>query len=100
MELLQGGELLDRIRKKKNFTESEASQIMKKLVMAVHWMHSRGVVHRDLKPEVNGHTFPIVSFLSNPSLYGFMIGALWNITTLIWPPCSLLDKGATPYALT
>lgn len=52
MELLKGGELLSRIKKKKFFTETEASEIMGKLVKAVEFMHSRGVVHRDLKPEV------------------------------------------------
>lgn len=52
LELLRGGELLERIRRKDKFTESEASQIMRKLVSAVSFMHSRGVVHRDLKPEV------------------------------------------------
>lgn len=51
LELLKGGELLDRIRKKTKFTESEASDILRKLVSAVSFMHSRGVVHRDLKPE-------------------------------------------------
>uniref|UniRef100_A0A8D8Y790 non-specific serine/threonine protein kinase n=1 Tax=Cacopsylla melanoneura TaxID=428564 RepID=A0A8D8Y790_9HEMI len=53
LELLKGGELLDRIRKKGRcgFSESEASRIMRQLVSAVHFMHSRGVVHRDLKPE-------------------------------------------------
>ena len=52
LDYLQGGELLQRIRKKKCFTEPEASAIMRKLVSAVHFMHSQGVVHRDLKPEV------------------------------------------------
>ncbi|EEB18286.1 Ribosomal protein S6 kinase alpha-5, putative [Pediculus humanus corporis] len=51
LELLRGGELLERIRRKDRFTESEASQIMRKLVSAVSFMHSHGVVHRDLKPE-------------------------------------------------
>lgn len=53
LELCQGGELLDRIRKKKSFCEPEASEIMWKLVQAVDYMHSHGVVHRDLKPEVS-----------------------------------------------
>lgn len=52
MELLRGGELLERIRKKKMFAEWEASQLMKSLVSAVSYMHEAGVVHRDLKPEV------------------------------------------------
>ncbi|KAL1124522.1 hypothetical protein AAG570_001148, partial [Ranatra chinensis] len=51
LELLEGGELLQRIRKQDRFTESEASRIMRQLVSAVNFMHSRGVVHRDLKPE-------------------------------------------------
>nr|XP_056706681.1 ribosomal protein S6 kinase alpha-5 isoform X1 [Euleptes europaea] len=51
MELLKGGELLERIRKKKLFSESEASFIMRRLVSAVSHMHDVGVVHRDLKPE-------------------------------------------------
>lgn len=50
-ELLKGGELLRRIRRKSKFTEAEASLILRKLVSAVSFMHSRGVVHRDLKPE-------------------------------------------------
>ena len=52
MEHLKGGELLQRIRKKKRFSEAEAAKLMKKLVSVVHFMHYKGVVHRDLKPEV------------------------------------------------
>ena len=54
LELLQGGELLEHIRKKRHFSESEASQILRSLVSAVSFMHEEaGVVHRDLKPEVS-----------------------------------------------
>lgn len=51
-ELLKGGELLERIRRKKYFTESEAGHVLKGLVRAVAFIHSMGIVHRDLKPEV------------------------------------------------
>lgn len=51
MELLGGGELLQRIRKHERFTEAQASVIMRNLVSAVHYMHRKGIVHRDLKPE-------------------------------------------------
>lgn len=51
LEFLRGGELLHRIRKRKSFTEQEASDIMRKLISAVQYIHERGVVHRDLKPE-------------------------------------------------
>uniref|UniRef100_A0AAY3ZTR1 Ribosomal protein S6 kinase n=1 Tax=Denticeps clupeoides TaxID=299321 RepID=A0AAY3ZTR1_9TELE len=51
LELLRGGELLERIRRKRHFSETEASRIMRRLVSAVSHMHDVGVVHRDLKPE-------------------------------------------------
>uniref|UniRef100_A0A3P9A8Z3 Ribosomal protein S6 kinase n=1 Tax=Esox lucius TaxID=8010 RepID=A0A3P9A8Z3_ESOLU len=51
MELLRGGELLERIKRKKLFAEAEASQLLRSLVSAVGFMHEAGVVHRDLKPE-------------------------------------------------
>jgi calcium-dependent protein kinase len=53
MEYCSGGELFDKIAKKKNqvFNESEAAEIIKKLLRAVNHCHSVGVVHRDIKPE-------------------------------------------------
>lgn len=63
MELLAGGELFDRLKELKKFTEKEASQLMKSLISAIQYMHSQGVVHRDLKPEnilfVNKQDFKI-----------------------------------------
>lgn len=52
LELLKGGELLQTLRKMVKFTEFQAAEIMSQLVKAVSHIHSKGVVHRDLKPEV------------------------------------------------
>lgn len=51
MELLDGGELLERIRKARKFTEDEASELFSQIVDAVSFMHSHNIAHRDLKPE-------------------------------------------------
>ncbi len=53
MELMRGGELLDRLKQKHSFSEAEASIIFKQLVSALSFMHEKNVVHRDLKPEVS-----------------------------------------------
>lgn len=44
-----GGELFDRIVEKGSYTERDASALIKQILMAVDYMHSQGVVHRDLK---------------------------------------------------
>lgn len=42
-ELLKGGELLDRILKKKQLTEGEVREIMKVLISAMQYLHDQGV---------------------------------------------------------
>eukprot|EP00727_Mastigamoeba_balamuthi_P009688 m51a1_g5341 putative calcium calmodulin-dependent protein kinase type iv-like (496) ;mRNA; f:432663-435462 len=51
MELVKGGDLLDRITKDTSYCESRARELVTQLVGAVEHLHSLGVVHRDLKLE-------------------------------------------------
>ncbi|UYV63840.1 RPS6KA5 [Cordylochernes scorpioides] len=96
MELLRGGELFERIRQKKRFTECEAVHIFRQLVSAVHHIHSRGVIHRDLKPEnlvfVNGDEPGVVKVVD----FGF---ARPRDTQPVRTPCFTLQYAA-PEVLT
>jgi len=49
--LLEGGELFDRIHKKKYFTEIETAQVIMVVLDAMLHCHKHQIVHRDLKPE-------------------------------------------------
>ena len=51
MELVTGGNLFDMIRSKRQFTEGQAANIIKQLLLALNYMHSLNIMHRDLKPE-------------------------------------------------
>lgn len=50
-ELVTGGELLDRVTEKGNYTERDASNIIRQILEGVSYLHSQGIVHRDLKLE-------------------------------------------------
>ncbi|KAL3857437.1 hypothetical protein ACJMK2_012108 [Sinanodonta woodiana] len=51
LELMEGGELFDRISKEQKFTERKAAMYLKQVADAVRHCHDLNVAHRDLKPE-------------------------------------------------
>jgi serine/threonine protein kinase len=51
MELMEGGELFDYVVQKGTLTEEEASRIVRKVTSALVYMHSKNIIHRDMKPE-------------------------------------------------
>ena len=50
-ELCTGGELFEEIVKRKSFTEKDAAIVIKQVLSAISYCHSKNVAHRDLKPE-------------------------------------------------
>jgi len=50
-EILEGGELFDRIIEVKKFNEEKAAHILNQVLLAINYMHKNNLTHRDLKPE-------------------------------------------------
>jgi len=51
MELVEGGELFDKIVAKGYYSERDACSVINKVTDAIQYLHSLNIVHRDLKPE-------------------------------------------------
>lgn len=51
VELLEGGQLYDKIKAKHKFTPREIKIVMKGILEGLEIMHVNGIMHRDLKPE-------------------------------------------------
>ena len=51
LEYLAGGELMKKLKKRKQYSESTVRKIMKNLLLGLEFIHNKGVMHRDLKPE-------------------------------------------------
>ncbi|KAH0561384.1 ovarian-specific serine/threonine-protein kinase Lok-like [Cotesia glomerata] len=51
LELMEGGELFDRIRVNSGLSEQQAKFIIYQITHAVNYLHNHGITHRDLKPE-------------------------------------------------
>lgn len=50
-EFLEGGELYDKLIEKNNFSELDASKILKQILNSVSYIHNNNIIHRDLKLE-------------------------------------------------
>jgi len=51
MELARGGDVFDRLAKRKVYTEKHARDLAKRMLESIAFLHSKGIAHRDIKPE-------------------------------------------------
>lgn len=51
MELCTGGRLTDEMSRTGCYSEHQAANLIKELIMVIKYCHELGVVHRDIKPE-------------------------------------------------
>ncbi|CAG9801084.1 unnamed protein product [Chironomus riparius] len=89
-ELLDGGELFNRIRHNGYLSETLARLYFKQIVDVVSFMHSKSIVHRDLKPE----NFVFVNDDPESDLKLLDFGFACHETTDETPPCFTLDYAA------
>ncbi|CAL0333186.1 unnamed protein product [Lupinus luteus] len=91
MELCSGGELFDHIIEKGNYSEREATKIMRQIMNVVHVCHFMGVMHRDLKPEnflltskdesaaVKATDFGLSIFIEEGVMYKEIVGSAYYV---------------------
>lgn len=48
---MRGGDLIERINQKQHYTEPEAREVCKQLLLGVEYMHNKRIANRNLKPE-------------------------------------------------
>jgi serine/threonine protein kinase len=51
LELVNGGSLQDYILRSSTYNEDEAARLVMQMLQGVQYLHSLGIVHRDLKVE-------------------------------------------------
>jgi calcium/calmodulin-dependent protein kinase I len=50
-ENLSGGDLLQKLKLRGAYSESQALRIFEQILQALKYLHSQNIIHRDIKPE-------------------------------------------------
>jgi len=88
MECMEGGELFDRVHERKIFSERDAAGTTNQMLLAVNYLHSHGIVHRDLKLENFLYERKDADFLK---LIDFGFSNIWEKHTKMELSCGTLS---------
>lgn len=87
MECMEGGELFHRVTQRKKFNEKDAVEASYQMLLAIAYIHSKSVVHRDIKLE---------NFLyerkdsDHMKLIDFGFSKVWDPDTKMYNSCGTL----------
>jgi len=87
MECMTGGELFQRVSAKKRFDEKDAADASWQMLLAVNYLHSQQVVHRDIKLENWLYDTPESDHLK---LIDFGFSKIWKPNTKMALSCGTL----------
>jgi len=91
MECMEGGELFDRVHDRKVFSERDACHTTWMMLLALNYLHSCNVVHRDLKLENFLYERKDNDFLK---LIDFGFSKIWDFNTKMELSCGTLSYAA------
>mmetsp|Transcript_4484 Transcript_4484/g.10550 ORF Transcript_4484/g.10550 Transcript_4484/m.10550 type:complete len:533 (+) Transcript_4484:121-1719(+) len=87
MECMTGGELFKRVTERKRFSEKDGADAAWQMLLAINYIHSLGVVHRDIKLENFLYDNPDSDHLK---LIDFGFSKIWNPNTKMALSCGTL----------
>jgi len=84
-ECCEGGELYFRLQKRGVYTDSDAAEAARQMLRAVGYLHSRRIVHRDLKLE--NFLYESDDAAAQLKLIDFGFAKVWDPSTLMMASC-------------
>merc|ERR1712159_352353 len=84
-ECCEGGELYDRLHRRKRFSEMEAALAVRQMLLAVGYLHAHDIVHRDLKLE--NFLYETKKTDATLKLIDFGFAKIWDPSRLMQASC-------------
>jgi serine/threonine protein kinase len=85
LELVEGGELFDKITSQGRLNEPQARFYFRQVVEGLDHCHSQGVCHRDLKPEVFSAILRLTIQTAVNDCFVIILYPMYHIEVLIFP---------------